>query len=336
MGSEKTRIGISGFGRIGRMVLRAAASRTDLEVVAINDLLPVDHLAYLLKFDSVHGRFDGEIAAEPDSLRIGNRRIAAFREKDPSGIRWGDAAVDLVIESSGRFLSSEEAEGHLQAGVRKVVISAPPKDGTKVVVMGVNEDEYRGEAVVSNASCTTNCVAPLAKLLHDAFGLTEALMNTVHAATASQNTVDGVSRDDWRFGRSVFDNIIPATTGAARMVGRVIPALEGRINGMAVRVPVADVSMVDLTCRFDRQPSYDDVCAAVREAAEGRFRGIVGYCDEPVVSSDLRGDGRSAVFDARAGMQTPAGMTKLIAWYDNEWGYANRCLDLAAHVAAAG
>jgi len=330
--TDKIRIGINGFGRIGRMVFRAARARDDLEVVAVNDLLPIDHLAYLLKYDSVHGAFAGEVAADTGALHIDGRGVAAFEEKDPAAIRWADAGVDLVIESTGRFLTTEAAEGHVKAGARKVVLSAPPKDDTPVFVMGVNAADYAGQDIVSNASCTTNCVAPLAKLVNDLFGLEEALMLTVHAATSSQNTVDGVARKDWRFGRGVFNNIIPATTGAARMVGRVIPELNGRINGMAVRVPVADVSMADLTCRLRTRASYAEICEAVRDAAAGPYRGILQYCDEPVVSTDLQGNPHSAIFDVKAGMQTSEGLTKLIAWYDNEWGYASRCLDLAAHM----
>jgi glyceraldehyde 3-phosphate dehydrogenase len=334
--SSKIRIGINGFGRIGRMVLRASMARDDIEIVAVNDLLPIDHLAYLLKYDSVHGRFAGEIAAEERALRIGGQVVAVFEEKSPSAIRWADTGVDVVIESTGRFLTADQAGGHLHAGAGKVLLSAPPKDDTPVFVMGVNAADYAGQTIASNASCTTNCVAPLAKLINEVFGLQEALMMTVHAATSSQNTVDGVARDDWRFGRSVFNNIIPATTGAARMVGRVIPELSGRINGMAVRVPVADVSMVDLTCRLRSKASYADICAAIREAAAGAYHGILEYCDEPVVSTDLCGNPHSAIFDVQAGMQTSEGLTKLIAWYDNEWGYANRCLDLAARMVRNG
>jgi len=334
--TPKVRIGINGFGRIGRMVLRAARSRDDVEIVAVNDLLPIDHLAYLLKYDSVHGGFAGTIAAEEVALRIDGQPVSAFAEKDPAAIRWGDAGVDIVIESTGLFLTSEVAEGHRRGGASKVLLSAPPNDDTPVFVMGVNADAYAGQPIVSNASCTTNCVAPLAKLMNDAFGLEEALMMTVHAVTAGQNTVDGIARKDWRFGRGVFNNIIPATTGAARMVGKVIPELKGRINGMAVRVPVADVSMIDLTCRLRFQASYSDICETVRAAASGAYQGIIEYCDEPVVSTDLYGNSHSAIFDAHAGIQASEGLTKIIAWYDNEWGYASRCLDLAAHIARNG
>nr|WP_321270450.1 type I glyceraldehyde-3-phosphate dehydrogenase [Alcaligenes faecalis] len=334
--NSKTRLGINGFGRIGRMVLRAAMMRDDVEVVAINDLLPIDHLAYLLKYDSVHGGFREELTTEKNTLRIGDRIVTAFEERDPASIRWADVKVDVVIESTGRFLTTELAKGHLCAGAGKVLLSAPPVDDTPVFVMGVNVSDYAGQAIVSNASCTTNCVAPLANLLNDVFGLEEALMITVHAATANQNTVDGVARKDWRFGRSVFNNIIPATTGAARMVGKVIPELNGRINGMAVRVPVADVSMVDLTCRLGSKASYAEICQAIRQAAVGEYRGIIQYCDEPVVSTDLCGNPHSTIFDEKAGMQTSEGLTKLIAWYDNEWGYASRCLDMAVHVAHNG
>ncbi len=331
--TSKIRVGINGFGRIGRMVFRAALTRQDIEIVAVNDLLPVDHLAYLLKHDSVHGSFHGEIVADERALRVGGRSVAVFEEKNPSAIHWADTGVDLVIESTGRFLTMEQVEGHLNAGAKKVLLSAPPKDDMPVFVMGVNAADYAGQVVVSNASCTTNCVAPLANLVNDVFGLQEALMLTVHAATASQNTVDGVAREDWRFGRSVFNNIIPATTGAARMVGRVIPELRGRINGMAVRVPVANVSMIDLTCRLRSKASYAEICEAIREATAGAYRDIIEYCDEPVVSTDLCGNPHSAIFDVQAGMQTSEGLTKLIAWYDNEWGYASRCLDLAGHMA---
>lgn len=330
--ADKIRIGINGFGRIGRMVFRAAEGRDDLEVVAVNDLLPIDHLAYLLKYDSVHGAFAGEVTTEPGALNVGGRKVLAFEEKEPSAIRWGEAGVDLVIESTGRFLTKEAGEGHIKAGARKVVLSSPPNDNTPVFVMGVNADRYDGQVVVSNASCTTNCVAPLAKLMHDLYGLEEALMLTVHAVTASQNPVDGVARKDWRFGRGILGNIIPATTGAARMVGKVIPELNGRINGMAVRVPVPDVSMVDLTCRLRTKVSYEDISEAIRDAAAGAYRGILQWCDEPVVSTDLTGNPHSSIFDVKAGMQTSEGLTKLIAWYDNEWGYSNRCLDLAKHV----
>ena len=334
--ADRIRIGINGFGRIGRTVLRAAMARDDLEIVAINDLLPIDHLAYLLKYDSVHGGFPGEVGAEDDALVIDGRKVRAFEAREPGAIGWAKAGVDLVIELTGRFLTTETAEGHLKAGAGKVVLSAPPKDDTPVFVMGVNADAYDGQKIVSNASCTTNGVAPLAKVLNDAYGLEEALMITVHATTASQNTVDGVARKDWRFGRSILDNVIPATTGAAKMVGRVIPELKGRINGMAVRVPVADVSMIDLTCRLRDKASYADISALIRERAAGDLKGILAFCDEPVVSTDMRGNPHSSIFDALAGMQTEGGLTKLIAWYDNEWGYACRCLDLAAHVAKAG
>lgn len=328
----KIRIGINGFGRIGRMVFRAAIGRDDLEIVAVNDLLPIDHLAYLLTYDSVHGRFPGAVAAEAKALRVDGRAVAAYEAKTPETIPWAETGVDLVIDSTGRFLTTESVAGHIQAGAAKVLISSPPNDDTPVYVMGVNDAAYDGAAVVSNASCTTNCVAPLAKLMHDRFGVEEALMLTVHAVTASQNPVDGVARKDWRFGRGILNNIIPATTGAARMVGRVIPELNGRINGMSVRVPVADVSMVDLTCRLRTKASYAEICDVIRAAAAGDYRGIIATTDDAVVSTDLTGNPHSAIFDAKAGMQTGDGLTKLIAWYDNEWGYASRCLDLAARV----
>ena len=333
--TDKIRIGINGFGRIGRTVLRAAMERNDIEIVAINDLLPTDHLAYLLKYDSVHGDFKGGLSAADGALAINGAMVRAFCEREPGAIAWGAVGVDLVIESTGRFLTRAAAEGHLAAGAGKVLFSAPPEDDTPVYVMGVNATGYAGEDIVSNASCTTNCVAPLAKMLNDAFGVQEALMLTVHATTSGQNTVDGVARKDWRFGRGILDNIIPATTGAARMVGKVVPELNGRINGMSVRVPVADVSMVDLTCQLRENVSYRDICAMIREQAANTMSGIVAYCDEPVVSTDMRGNPHSAIFDALAGMQTEGGLTKLVAWYDNEWGYACRCLDMASHISAS-
>lgn len=334
--TDKIRIGINGFGRIGRTVLRAAMMRDDIEIVAINDLLPTDHLAYLLKYDSVHGGFQGSLSAADGAIEIDGGTVRAFGEREPGAIAWGKVGVDLVIESTGRFLTRQAAEGHLAAGAGKVLLSAPPEDDTPVYVMGVNAAGYAGESIVSNASCTTNCVAPLAKALNDAFGIEEALMLTVHATTAGQNTVDGVARKDWRFGRGILDNIIPATTGAARMVGKVVPELKGRINGMAVRVPVSDVSMIDLTCRLGKSVSYQDICAMIRERAAKEMAGILAYVDEPVVSTDMRGNPHSSIFDAMAGMQVGGGLTKLVAWYDNEWGYACRCLDLAAHISRAG
>ncbi len=330
--TDKIRVGINGFGRIGRTVLRAAMVRDDIEIVAINDLLPIDHLAYLLKYDSVHGGFGGSIVAADSALDINGAKVRAFSEREPGAIGWGEVGVDVVIESTGLFLTSKVAEGHLAAGAGKVLLSAPPEDGTPVFVMGVNVNNYAGESIVSNASCTTNCVAPLAKALNDAFGLEEALMLTVHATTSSQNTVDGVARKDWRFGRGILENIIPATTGAARMVGKVVPELNGRINGMAVRVPVSDVSMIDLTCRLRENVSYKEICAMIHETAASAMKGILAYCDEPVVSTDMRGNPHSSIVDGLAGMQIEGGMTKLVAWYDNEWGYACRCLDLAAHI----
>ena len=334
--TDKVRIGINGFGRIGRTVLRAAMARDDVEIVAINDLLPIDHLAYLLRYDSVHGGFGGTLIAENNFLVIDGGAVRVFREREPSTIGWGEVGVDLVIEATGRFLTKEVAKGHLAAGARKVLLSAPPEDDTAVFVMGVNATDYDDESIVSNASCTTNCIAPLAKALNDAFGLEEALMLTVHATTSSQNTVDGVARKDWRFGRGILENIIPSTTGAARMVGKVVPELEGRINGMAVRVPVSDVSMIDLTCRLREQVSYKDVCAMIHTQAATALKGILAYCDAPVVSTDMRGNSHSSIFNSLAGMQTKGGLTKLVAWYDNEWGYACRCLDMATHILRAG
>jgi glyceraldehyde 3-phosphate dehydrogenase len=335
MSAANPRVGINGFGRIGRMILRAGFQRGDVDVVAINDLLPVDHLAYLLRYDSVHGAFPGAVAVDEDRLVIDGRPIRVTQCAEPERIDWGDEGAGTVVEASGRFLTRDLAGGHRAAGAAKVLLSAPPKDDTPVFVLGVNALNYDGETIVSTASCTTNCVAPLAKVLHDSFGVEQALMLTVHAATASQNVVDGIAKSDWRFGRSVFGNIIPATTGAARMAGRVIPELSGRINGMAVRVPVADVSMLDLTCTLSREADYPEVCAVVRAASVGDQVGIIACRDEPVVSSDLRGDSNSCILDVQAGMRLDGGLMKLIAWYDNEWGYANRCLDMVRLMAAA-
>ncbi len=329
------KIGINGFGRIGRTAFRAAARRRDVEIVAVNDLLELPHLAYLLKHDSVHGRFPGTVEAREGALVVDGRRIRVTAAKDPAAAAWGEVEADLVIESTGLFLTREKAEAHLRAGARRVIISAPSKDDTPIFVYGVNTDRYAGEPVVSAASCTTNCLAPLAKVVDDAFGLERGLMTTVHATTATQKVVDGVSGKDWRFGRGILENIIPASTGAAEAVTRVLPSLKGRLTGMSFRVPVSDVSVVDLTCQLTRGASYGDVCAAMKAAAEGALRGVLGYTDEEVVSTDLRGEACTAVFDARAGLQLDPTFVKLIAWYDNEWGYASKLLDLAGTMAAA-
>jgi glyceraldehyde 3-phosphate dehydrogenase len=330
-----TRIGINGFGRIGRTVLRAAAARSDVQVVAVNDLLELPHLAYLLKHDSVHGRFRHALHVEHGSLVVNGRQVRATAVKDPAASAWGDVGVDVVIESTGMFLDKQKTEAHLRAGGKRVIISAPAKDDTPVFVYGVNTDTYAGQPIVSAASCTTNCLAPVAKVLDETVGIRRGLMTTIHATTATQKVVDGVSGKDWRFGRGILDNIIPASTGAAKAVTKVLPRLEGKLTGMSFRVPVSDVSVVDLTCELVREASYDDICAAMKRASEGALAGVLGYTDEEVVSTDMRGEPCTAVFDARAGMQLDPTFVTLIAWYDNEWGYSSKLLDLAVKIAAA-
>ncbi|HVU51191.1 MAG TPA: type I glyceraldehyde-3-phosphate dehydrogenase [Polyangia bacterium] len=325
------KLGINGFGRIGRTAFRAALGRDDVEVVAVNDLLEPSHLAYLLRYDSVHGRLAREVSVKDGALVVGDRRIRATAVKEPAAAAWGDLGVDVVIESTGVLLTREKTEGHLRAGARRVVMSAPAKDETPVYVYGVNTDRYSGEAVVSAASCTTNCLAPVAKVLDDAFGIRRGLMTTVHATTATQKTVDGVSGKDWRFGRGILENIIPASTGAAEAAWRVLPALRGRLTGMSFRVPVSDVSVLDLTCELARETTWERLCAAMKEAAAaGPLAGVLRYTDDEIVSSDVRGDPCTSVFDARAGIQLDPTFVKVIAWYDNEWGYSCKLLDLAA------
>jgi glyceraldehyde 3-phosphate dehydrogenase len=327
------KVGINGFGRIGRMVFRAAASRNDLEIVAINDLLDVDYLAYMLKYDSVHGRFKGTVEVKDGQLVVNGKKIRCTAETDPTKLAWGDVGVDVVVESTGIFLDGPGAEKHLAAGAKKVVMSAPSKDETPMFVMGVNDDKYAGQDIVSNASCTTNCLAPLAKVLHDNFGIKRGLMTTVHAATATQKTVDGPSKKDWRGGRGILENIIPSSTGAAKAVGKVIPELNGKLTGMAFRVPTSDVSVVDLTCELVTEASYDEICKAMKAASEGKLKGILGYTDEKVVSTDFVGEVCTSVFDAEAGIQLDKTFVKLISWYDNEWGYSNKVIDLTKRVA---
>jgi glyceraldehyde 3-phosphate dehydrogenase len=328
-----TRIGINGFGRIGRMVFRAARGRADLEIVAVNDLLEVPHLAYLLKHDSVHGRLPGTIQAAPAGLVVDGRPVRVTAEREPGAVRWADAGVDVVVESTGVILTGARAQAHLEAGARRVVISAPAKDDLPVFVPGVNSAAYRGQPIVSAASCTTNCLAPIAKVLNDAFGIARGLMTTVHAATATQKVVDGPSAKEWRFGRGILENIIPASTGAAQALGKVLPELAGKLTGMSFRVPTSDVSVVDLTCQLVRKATYVQVCEAMRAASEGALKGILGYTDEEVVSSDFRGEPCSSVFDAKAGIQLDETFLKVISWYDNEYSYACRVLDLARVVA---
>ena len=326
------RIGINGFGRIGRLVMRAAAERNDIEVVAINDLLDTDYIAYLLKYDSTHGLFDGEVTVDNNSLVVNGKTIRITSERDPAALKWDEVDVDVVVESTGLFLTKETAAKHIEAGAKKVVMSAPSKDDTPMFVMGVNQESYAGETIVSNASCTTNCLAPLAKVLNDKFGIVDGLMTTVHATTATQKTVDGPSMKDWRGGRGAGQNIIPSSTGAAKAVGKVIPELNGKLTGMAFRVPTPNVSVVDLTVNLSKPASYDEICAAMKEASEGELKGIMGYTEDAVVSNDFLGDARTSVFDATAGIALTDTFVKLVSWYDNEWGYSNKVLDLVAHI----
>ncbi len=326
------RIGINGFGRIGRLVMRAAETRNDIEVVAINDLLDTDYIAYLLKYDSTHGLFDGEVKVDNDQLIVNGKKIRITSEKNPADLKWSEVDVDVVVESTGLFLTKDTAAKHLEAGAKKVVMSAPSKDDTPMFVMGVNHDSYNGETIVSNASCTTNCLAPLAKVLNDKFGIKDGLMTTVHATTATQKTVDGPSMKDWRGGRGAGQNIIPSSTGAAKAVGKVIPALNGKLTGMAFRVPTPNVSVVDLTVNLEKPASYDDICAAMKAASEGELKGIMAYTEDAVVSNDFIGNANTSIFDATAGIALTDTFVKLVAWYDNEWGYSNKVLDLVAHI----
>ncbi len=330
---EKIKIGINGFGRIGRLVLSASLERDNVQVVGINDLLEVNYIAYMLKYDSVHGRFKGTIEVQDNNLIINGNPIRVTAEKEPANLKWDEVGADIVVECTGRFLTQELAEQHIQAGAKKVVLSAPPKDDTPMFVMGVNHKEYAGQVIVSNASCTTNCLAPLTKVIHDNFGMVEGLMTTVHAATATQKTVDGPSMKDWRGGRSVFGNIIPSSTGAAKAVTKVIPSLKGKLTGMSFRVPTADVSVVDLTCRLERATTYDEIKAAMKRASEGELKGILGYTEDMVVSTDILGDTHTSIFDANAGIMLNPNFVKLISWYDNETGYANKAVDLAVYIA---
>jgi glyceraldehyde 3-phosphate dehydrogenase len=325
------RIGINGFGRIGRMVFRAATQHfgDDIEVVGINDLLEPDYLAYMLQYDSVHGRFKGgPIAVEGSTLIVNGKKIRLTAHKDPAQLAWGDIGVDVVIESTGLFLTQETCQKHLDAGAKKVIQSAPSKDDTPMFVYGVNHDSYAGQAIISNASCTTNCLAPVAKVLNDSFGIKRGLMTTVHAATATQKTVDGPSNKDWRGGRGILENIIPSSTGAAKAVGKVIPALNKKLTGMAFRVPTSDVSVVDLTVELERAASWDDICNAMKAAAAGPMKGVLAYTEDKVVATDFRGEPCTSVFDADAGIALDSTFVKVVAWYDNEWGYSNKILEM--------
>ena len=328
------RVAINGFGRIGRLVCRAGLAKKDIEFVAVNDLVPADNLAYLLQYDSTHTRYKGEVKADGNTIVVDGKKIQTFAERDPSNLPWKDLNVDVVIESTGLFTSREGASRHIAAGAKKVVISAPAKDkDIPTIVMGVNEEKYKSEhTIVSNASCTTNCLAPIVKVLLDNFGIEEALMTTCHAVTATQPTVDGPSKKDWRGGRGAFQNIIPASTGAAKAVGLCLPEVQGKLTGMALRVPVADVSVVDLTVRVSKDTSLADISKAMEQAADGRMKGILGYTDENVVSSDFIGDTRSSIYDAGASIELNSRFFKLISWYDNETGYSNRVVDLISYI----
>jgi len=330
------RIGINGFGRIGRLAFRRAVTLADVEVVGINDLIDVEYLAYMLRYDSTHGRFHGDVRVENGALVVNGRTIRISAERDPGNLRWGDVGADYVLESTGFFLTEETAQAHINAGARRVVMSAPSKDATPIFVMGVNHTSYAGQPIVSNASCTTNCLAPMAKVVHDNFGIVNGLMTTVHAITSTQKTVDGPSVKDWRGGRGAAQNIIPSSTGAAKAVGRVIPELNGRLTGMAFRVPTPDVSVVDLTVNLERPASYDQIKAAMKAASEGPMAGILGYTEDEVVSTDFLGESCTSVFDAGAGIALTDTFVKLVAWYDNEWGYSCKCLDLMRHMASQG
>ena len=328
------RIGINGFGRIGRLVFRAGIVRDDVEIVAVNapDKTP-EQLAYATKYDSVHGRFNGTVEVVDGNLVVNGKNVKLLNSRDPSQLPWGELGVDYVLECTGKFLTKEAAQPHLDAGAKVVVLSGPSKDDTPMFVCGVNLDKYDPSmTVVSNASCTTNCLAPLAKVINDKFGIIEGLMTTVHAGTATQNVVDAFSKKNWRLSRSCFENIIPSTTGAAKAVGKVIPELNGKLTGMSMRIPSADVSIVDLTCRLEKGASYDEICAAVKEAAEGPMAGVLAYTDEEVVSSDFRTDPHTSIFDANAGISLNPNFVKLVAWYDNEWGFSNKMLDLTRHI----
>ena len=330
------KVGINGFGRIGRMVFRAAVKNfgNDIQIVGINDLLDADYLAYMLKYDSVHGRFDGEVAVEDGALIVNGNKIRLTAEMDPANLKWNEVDADVVVESTGFFLTDETARKHIQAGAKKVIMSAPSKDATPMFVYGVNSDTYAGQDIISNASCTTNCLAPIAKVLNDKFGILDGLMTTVHSTTATQKTVDGPSMKDWRGGRAASGNIIPSSTGAAKAVGKVIPALNGKLTGMSMRVPTLDVSVVDLTVNLAKPATYAEICAAMKEASEGELKGILGYTEDAVVSSDFLGDTRTSIFDAKAGIALTDTFVKVVSWYDNEIGYSNKVLDLIAHMAS--
>lgn len=328
------KVGINGFGRIGRNVFRSAVqSFGDIEIVGINDLLEPEYLAYMLQYDSVHGRFKGEVSVDGNTLIVNGKKIRLTQERDPANLKWNDVGAQVVIESTGLFLDKASAEKHLAAGAKKVIISAPSKDDTPMFVFGVNDKTYKGEAVISNASCTTNCLAPVAKVLNDKWGIKRGLMTTVHAATATQKTVDGPSNKDWRGGRGILENIIPSSTGAAKAVGVVIPELNKKLTGMSFRVPTSDVSVVDLTCELSKEATLKEICAEMKAQSEGALKGVLGYTEDKVVATDFRGDARTSIFDADASIALDGTFIKVVAWYDNEWGYSNKCLEMVRVVA---
>ncbi len=325
------KVGINGFGRIGRMVFRAAVENfsNDIQIVGINDLLDPDYLAYMLKYDSVHGPFNGDVKVEGNFMIVNGNKIRLTAEMDPANLKWNEVGADVVVESTGFFLTDELARKHITAGAKKVIMSAPSKDATPMFVYGVNHKSYAGQDIISNASCTTNCLAPISKVLNDTFGIKRGLMTTIHAATATQKTVDGPSKKDWRGGRGILENMIPSSTGAAKAVGKVLPELNGKLTGMSVRVPTSDVSFVDLTCELNKECTYEEICTAMKKASEGELKGILGYTEDAVVSTDFRNDSRTSIFDAKAGIQLDSTFVKVCSWYDNEWGYSNKVLEMA-------
>lgn len=329
----KIKVGINGFGRIGRLAFRAAMTRNDVEVVGINDLIDVEYMSYMLRYDSIHGQFKGTVDVKDGKLVVNGQAIRVTAEKDPANLKWNEVGAEYVIESTGLFLEKAKAEAHIKAGAKRVIMSAPSKDDTPMFVYGVNHKNYTKDmSVVSNASCTTNCLAPITKVLNDKFGMVEGLMTTVHATTATQKTVDGPSAKDWRGGRAAAGNIIPSSTGAAKAVTKVIPALKGKLTGMAFRVPTLDVSVVDLTCRLEKAATYEEICAAMKAASEGELKGVLGYTNDEVVSSDFIGDPRTSIFDAKAGISLNGNFVKIVSWYDNEWGYSNKLIDMIAYM----
>jgi len=329
------KVGINGFGRIGRMVFRAAVEHfgKDIQVVGINDLLDPAYLAYMLKYDSVHGRFKGDVSVEGNYMVVNGNKIRLTAERDPAALNWSEVGAEVIVESTGFFLTDDTARKHIEAGAKKVILSAPSKDDTPMFVYGVNHKEYKGQDIISNASCTTNCLAPLAKVLHDAFGIKRGLMTTVHATTATQKTVDGPSAKDWRGGRGILENIIPSSTGAAKAVGKVLPSLNGKLTGMSMRVPTSDVSVVDLTVELEKGASYDEICAAMKKASEGELKGILGYTEDAVVSTDFVGETQTSVFDAKAGIALDPTFVKVVSWYDNEMGYSNKVCEMIRVIA---